>query len=221
MLRIVQSGSGPILESSKDPPGNTPASYGSRNNVNAATADVAAVRTAIRDRLTGASVHRIVDVPPELNRSLNVCNGWKAGIAGRPPFSHYLRVDIDALVPDLWRRYPFLEDESLRVRLGGIKESDVAFWSSEYGGDRQTVYVAFARYLAIAFHERRLPFAFCDAVMNDLQTIIAMADEPHPDLFWQVYLAFDAGEYHRREDKSDDPVAEHTEPAIADIAKSL
>lgn len=57
--------------------------------------------------------------------------------------------------------------------------------------------------------------------MNDLHTVISMADDLRPDLFWQVFSAFDAGEFHRREDKSDDPVAEHTEPAIADIVRSL
>ena len=130
-------------------------------------------------------------------------------------------MNIDALVPELWRRYPFLDDESHRVRLDGISESDVDLWASGCGGDRGRVYDAFARYLAVAFHEQRLPFAFCDAVMNDLEGVIIRADDLRPDLFWQVFSAFDAGEFHRRKDKSDDPVAEHTEPAIAEIVRSL
>jgi hypothetical protein len=130
-------------------------------------------------------------------------------------------MNIDALVPELWGRYPFLDDESLRVRLGGISEPDVELWAESFGGDRRQVYDALARYLAIAFHERKLPFAFCDAVMNDLEAVISNADDWRPDLFWSVYLAFDAGEYHRRADKSDDPVAEHTEPAIAEIVRGL
>jgi hypothetical protein len=130
-------------------------------------------------------------------------------------------MNIDALVPELWGRYPYLEDESLRVRLGGIREPDIERWAAEYGGERALLYDGFARYLAVAFHAGKLPFAFCDAVMNDLQTVISNADEAVPDLFWRVYLAFDAGEYHRTVDKSDDPVAEHTEPAIADIVRSL
>lgn len=130
-------------------------------------------------------------------------------------------MNIDALVPELWGRYPFLDDETLRVRLGGIREPDVELWAAENGGDRGLVYDAFARHLAVAFHQRRLPFAFCDAVLNDLETVITMADDVRSDLFWRVYLAFDAGEYHRSADKSDDPVAEHTEPTIADIVRSL
>lgn len=129
-------------------------------------------------------------------------------------------MNLDALVPELWRRYPFLEDESLPVRLGGIKEGDVANWASQYGGKRQRVYDEVACFLAVAFHERRLPFAFCNAIMNDLEAVISNADDKRPDLFWRVYLAFDAGEFHRRGDKSDDPVSEHAGPAIAAIVES-
>jgi hypothetical protein len=130
-------------------------------------------------------------------------------------------MNIDALVPELWRRYPFLDDETLRVRLGGIVQSDVDEWASQFGGDRGKVYDAFARYLAVAFHERRLQFAFCDAVMNDLHGVITFADDIRPSLFWAVFLAFDAGEFHRLDDKSDDPMVDHTEPAIAAIVASL
>ena len=128
---------------------------------------------------------------------------------------------MELLVPELWQRYPFLDDESHQVRLGGIREADVARWAAEVGGERGKVYDEFARYLAVAFHERRLPFAFCDAVMNDLHAVIINADDIRPDLFWQVFLAFDAGEHHRRDDKSDDPEAEHTNPAIAAIIANL
>ena len=35
---------------------------------------------------------------------------------------------------------------------------------------------------------------------------------------FEIYEAFDAGEYHRKHDKTDDPVAEFTDPAIAKLA---
>jgi hypothetical protein len=126
-------------------------------------------------------------------------------------------MDISALVPELWRRYPFLEDEHLPVRLGGIKKDDVARWATAFNGDREQVYDAFGRYFALAFHQQRLPFAFCDAVMNDLEWIASNTDDRRPVLFLKVYFAFDAGEYHRAADRSDDPVATHTVPAIAAI----
>lgn len=130
-------------------------------------------------------------------------------------------MNVEALIPSLWARYPFLEDESLSVRHGGIKEPDVERWAAECGRDRQSVYDGFARHLAIAFHRGELPFAFCDAVLNDLHEVITLADDARPNLFWRVFLAFDEGEYHRSADRSDDPVAEHTVPAIAQIVKSL
>ena len=115
-------------------------------------------------------------------------------------------MNFDALVPELWGRYPFLNDDRLPVRLGGIRELDVEQWAASFGGDRGQVYNAFARYLALAFHQRKLPFALCDAIMNDLEAVISNADDVRPNFFWSVYLAFDAGEYHRRADKSDDPL---------------
>lgn len=130
-------------------------------------------------------------------------------------------MNFDHLVPELWGRYPFLTDERSPVRLGGIVDPDVKRWAASFGGDRGAVYDAFARHLAIAFHQKTLPFAFCDAVMNDLEAVITHADDVRPDLFWSVYLAFDAGEYHRHADKSDDPVAEYTVPAIAAIVRTF
>jgi hypothetical protein len=130
-------------------------------------------------------------------------------------------MNIEALIPELWRRYPFLDDESLRVRLGGIGEGDVAKWASEGSGDRSEVYNAFARHLAVAFHEGALPFEFCDAVMNDLEAVILNADDVRPDFYWQVYLAFDGGEYSRSDKPDEDPVEAYTRPQIASIVEQL
>lgn len=154
-------------------------------------------------------------------QNLYVRYGWIADIACLSLIVHPSAMDIDALVPQLWQRYPFLDDENTRVELEGITEVEVARWAGEYDGNRGQVFDEFARHLAVAFHERRLPFAFCDAVMNDLHTVITNANDKRPDLFWKVFLAFDAGEFHRREDKSDDPVADHTHPAIAAIIADL
>ena len=130
-------------------------------------------------------------------------------------------MNLDALIPELWRRYPFLDDESLDVRLGGIGEGDVSKWASAGSGDRGGVYNAFARYLAVAFHKGSLPFAFCDAVMNDLEAVILNANDVRPDFFWQVYLAFDGGEYARPGKPDEDPVEAYTRPQIASIVEQL
>ena len=44
---------------------------------------------------------------------------------------------------------------------------------------------------------------------------------PWPSTFFEVFEAFDAGEVHRRADKSDDPVGELTNPEIASIIARL
>ncbi len=60
--------------------------------------------------------------------------------------------------------------------------------------------------------------------MNDLWRAalsgLAQSDEfeiPFP--FYDVYEAFDAGEYHRKEDRSDDPVADFTDPMISELLR--
>lgn len=64
----------------------------------------------------------------------------------------------------------------------------------------------------------------CDGIMNDLwgSVLDSIAGRPEnsvpvPYPFYDVFEAFDAGEYHRKTDKSDNPVAEHTDPMIAEL----
>ncbi|WP_374513052.1 hypothetical protein [Brevundimonas sp.] len=44
---------------------------------------------------------------------------------------------------------------------------------------------------------------------------------PWPELFLEVYLAFDGGEYRRTDNPTHDPVVDCTDPAIAEILKRL
>ena len=72
--------------------------------------------------------------------------------------------------------------------------------------------------LARAFDAREFSFELCDAVVNDLFGVCfhdRLAEFPRK--FWEVYEAFDAGEFHREADESDDPVNEHTRPMIEEI----
>lgn len=92
--------------------------------------------------------------------------------------------------------------------------------------DEEKLYDSIAAELARGYHERRYSFDFCDRVVNDLygQMITKHLNEPPPPwpkLFSRVYEAFDAGEFHRRPDKSDDPVAEFTDPEISNIVRDL
>lgn len=79
----------------------------------------------------------------------------------------------------------------------------------------------FATQLAKLYDQNKLNYEFCDSVINDAwsEWMFSFLDENKDEVkippdFYEVYEAFDAGEYYRREDKSDDPIAEHTNPLI-------
>lgn len=80
--------------------------------------------------------------------------------------------------------------------------------------------------LAFGFHEGRLKWEFCDHVVNALVWTL-YADPPRPDgaewadLFWQAYLAFDAGEYRRAAQPQADPILAYTRPLVAAIVDRL
>jgi hypothetical protein len=54
---------------------------------------------------------------------------------------------------------------------------------------RSELYDRIGLYLARGFQNSQLTFEFCDAVVNDLHSVITFADEARPALFWKVYLA--------------------------------
>ena len=58
-----------------------------------------------------------------------------------------------------------------------------------------------------------------DAIINDIWASVLrnLCGERVPEPFFQIYEAFDAGEFHRLSEKSDNPVLEFTAPMIADI----
>lgn len=102
-------------------------------------------------------------------------------------------------------------------------EEDVAAARQAAVAEGSSFYNDAGSELARGYVENRYSFDFCDTLVNSL-FLIWTTDQrklPRPELFLRVYEAFDAGEYHRRADKSDDPVAEHTDPAIKRIVGSL
>lgn len=100
-------------------------------------------------------------------------------------------------------------------RWGGDTDEAIASFFDRIGSD-----------IAIAYHSGQVSFAFCDLLVNDLFALVIdwqqrKPQPPWPALFYGVYEAFDTGEWHRREDKSDDPVEEYTNPAIEEIIAKL
>jgi hypothetical protein len=99
----------------------------------------------------------------------------------------------------------------------GLTEADVKRWSALLDEPRSTLYDQIAMNLALGFHASEMTFAFCDAVVNDLHGVIILADEHRHALFWEVFLAFDEGEYYHGNNRDEDPVEVYTRPMIARI----
>ncbi len=101
-----------------------------------------------------------------------------------------------------------------------LTEEDVTRWSTLIGEPRAVLYDRIASYLALGFYNSELTFEFCDAVVNDIHRIISCAHEERPDLFWQVFLAFDQGEYCHGGNRNEDPVEVYTRPLVAQIVET-
>jgi hypothetical protein len=89
-------------------------------------------------------------------------------------------------------------------------------WCGSAGLARGELYDLIAIWLARGFQWSYLDFSFCDLIVNELHGIIIMKKEDRPKVFWQVFLAFDAGESTHR---SKTPVETFTRPAIAALVE--
>jgi hypothetical protein len=75
--------------------------------------------------------------------------------------------------------------------------------------------------LALGYNSSELTFEFCDMVVNDLSTPVTNTSGPKPQDFWEVYSAFDEGEYYHGDNRDEDPVEVYTRPMIARIVAVL
>jgi len=109
-----------------------------------------------------------------------------------------------------------------RISLGPdvrFTKTDVLAWAGSPSDSNFYNSIAFR--IAEQYHHGALSYEVCDHIVNDLWRVVLEWFVPMynkvPYLFYDVYLAFDAGEYYRTADRSDDPVAEHTKPMIKEI----
>jgi hypothetical protein len=100
-----------------------------------------------------------------------------------------------------------------------ITNRDVGEWSEKAGLSGGAFYDAIALRLASGFQNDAFEFGFCDQVVNDLHAVISVQNEDRTKLFWDVFLAFDAGEFYPNDDQSIDPVDALTRPRIAGIVR--
>jgi len=102
-------------------------------------------------------------------------------------------------------------------RAPGLTDADIDRWCNLIVDSRSVLYDQIALFLARGFHSSELTFAFCDAVINELFSIITATHEHCPEFFWAVYLAFDEGEYYHGNNRDEDPVETYTRPMISRI----
>ena len=95
-----------------------------------------------------------------------------------------------------------------------LTEADVVRWSTGRGWSRRQLFDEIAKCLAQGFHTSELSFEFCDAVVNDLFGPVTNTSGPKPEVFWDVYSAFDEGEYYHGDNRDEDPVETYTRPMI-------
>ncbi len=100
-----------------------------------------------------------------------------------------------------------------------VTDADIQKWSVSTELARSALYDRIAIYLARGFHRSELSFEFCDQVVNEIHGIIVRTNENRPTLYWEVFLAFDAGEFYRNSDRSRDPVDTYTRPLIAKVVE--
>ena len=127
-------------------------------------------------------------------------------------------VDAVEVIAELQRRYAVDWDGQAPVA------QDMAGWSGGSVHAEMALYDALAAELARGYSEKRYSFDFCDTVVNQLYAVMISKQlhepaPPWPKLFSRVFEAFDAGEFHRSADKSDNPVADFTDPDIAEIIR--
>lgn len=125
-------------------------------------------------------------------------------------------------------------DEIFEILLSRLEEhgstfadgSDVDRWAMGLGLTVSDFLDQIGAAVAVKYHAGLATFEFCDSLVNDLYSelisrIGAPNQIPWPNLFDEVYLAFDAGEFHRSADKTDNPVADYTDPLVAKIVAKL
>ena len=100
-------------------------------------------------------------------------------------------------------------------------EADVERWSSVCGWSRSQLFDEIAKRLAFGYNTSELSFKFCDMVVNDLAVPVTNTSGPRPQIFWEVYSAFDEGEYYHDNNRDEDPEEVYTRPMIARVVEVL
>jgi hypothetical protein len=102
-----------------------------------------------------------------------------------------------------------------------LTDADIKRWAFLTGVPESTLCDQIAIYLALGFQNSELTFQFCDAVVNDIFGVVISAHVEIQDIFYQIYCAFDGGEYEHKYRRGEDPVEAYTRPYIVHILAGL
>lgn len=125
---------------------------------------------------------------------------------------------VDELLAELHVKFP--DGATWRER-DILTNFDILKWTASAGMPRQDLYDQLAIELARGFHSSALSFEFCDAVVNEIHSIIIFRNEQRPHFFWEIYLAFDSGEYYHEGNRGEHPAEAYTRPQIERILDTV
>lgn len=106
-----------------------------------------------------------------------------------------------------------------RDRIPPLAHEDVERFRASQGLSPGEFLDCFAKRVAYEYAADNLKFEVADAAMNSLYAYALQQYEVRlPSFAWEVFLAFDDGEFsHREDDAAVDPEAQYTRPAIQAI----
>lgn len=104
--------------------------------------------------------------------------------------------------------------------------TDINKWADERGLSLPDFLDSIGVEIARRYQAGERSFEFCDSLVNDLHGVLIdrVVSEDNvrwPETFFEVYDAFDAGEFHRLANRSDDPTMDFTNPLIAAFVAQL
>lgn len=107
-----------------------------------------------------------------------------------------------------------------------IEQSDIVRWSMKNNLSKLALFDQIGIRLAAGFDRGDLDYDFCDRVVNALIGYVYfgfVSDNSleRPEIFWQVFEAFDDGEYWRKDKPWENPIETYTRPAIASIVREF
>ncbi len=105
-----------------------------------------------------------------------------------------------------------------------VDDLDLSKWSTDLKLSSSDFLNQIGLEIAKRYHAKELSFEFCNSLINYLwgdmlELTLEEKSFQWPSVFHDVYEAFDAGEFRRSSDKTDDPITEFTNPEIASIVE--